>query len=135
LNRLDHDYAVRQAEGLARLGEDGNWRQLEPEQRYQLLSAQSLHEAARPLVAVQSTDDVLTTLDHCALSTFSDRVAAMPARFEQVAQAAAELCEPQAQFIQVPRRTLKTDAEIDDWLDEVQQRLRAALELGPVVIR
>lgn len=135
LNRLDGDYAARHAEGLARLEADTNWQQLEPEQRYPLMSAQSLHEAAGPKVAVQSTSDVLTTLDTCALSMFSDRVAAMPARFEQVAQAAAELCEPQAQFIQVPRRTLKTDAEIDAWLDEVKQQLRAALAQGPVVIR
>ncbi|WP_020505452.1 BREX system P-loop protein BrxC [Lamprocystis purpurea] len=135
LNRLDDAYAARHAEGLARLEADTNWQQLEPEQRYPLMSAQSLHEAARPKVAVQSTSDVLTTLDTCALSMFSDRVAAMPARFEQVAQAAAELCEPQAQFIQVPRRTLKTDAEIDAWLDEVKQQLKAALAQGPVVIR
>ena len=135
LNRLDGDYAARHAEGLARLEADTNWQQLEPEQRYPLMSAQSLHEAAGPKVAVQSTSDVLTTLDTCALSMFSDRVAAMPARFEQVAQAAAELCEPQAQFIQVPRRTLKTDAEIDAWLDEVKQQLKAALAQGPVVIR
>ena len=76
-------------------------------------SAQFLHESARPKVEVQSTSDVLTTLDNCALSMFGDRVAAMPARFDNVASGAAELCEPQAQFIQVPRRTLKTDEEID----------------------
>lgn len=66
---------------------------------------------------------------------FGDRVAAMPARFDNVASNAAELCEPQAQFIQVPRRTLKTDEEIDAWVIEVKQRLKAALKQGPVVVR
>jgi len=78
---------------------------------------------------------VLTTLDNCALSMFGDRVAAMPARFDNVASGAAELCEPQAQFIQVPRRTLKTDEEIDAWVIEVKQQLKAALQNGPIVIR
>ncbi len=135
LNKLDVDYTARHKSGIKRLGDDSNWQQLEPEQRYQLMSTQFLHDAARPKVAVQATSDVLTTLDNCALSMFSDRVAAMPARFDQVAQAAAELCEPEAQFVQVPRRTLKTDAEIDAWLEDVKQQLKAALEQGPVVIR
>mgnify|MGYP001190447657 CR=1 FL=1 len=135
LNKLDGEYASRHAEGLKRLADDSNWQQLEPEQRYQLMSAKFLHESARPKVEVQSTSDVLTTLDNCALSMFGDRVAAMPARFDNVASGAAELCEPQAQFIQVPRRTLKTDEEIDAWVDDVKQQLKAALQNGPIVIR
>jgi hypothetical protein len=135
LNRLDGEYASGHAEGRGRLVDDSNWQQLEPEQRYQLMSAQFLHEAARPKVAVQSTSDVLTTLDNCALSMFADRVAAMPARFDNVASGAAELCEPQAQFIQVPRRTLKTEEEIDAWVIEVKQQLKTALNQGPVIVR
>ena len=89
LNKLDGEYASRHAEGLKRLEEDSSWQQLEPEQRYQLMSDQFLQESARPKVEVQSTSDVLTTLDNCALSMFADRVAAMPARFDNVASGAA----------------------------------------------
>lgn len=135
LNRLDNLYASRHAQGLQRLEDDANWQQLEPEQRYPLMSAQYLQESARPNVEVQSTTDVLNTLEQCTLSMFTDRVAAMPSRFDRVAEEAAELCEPQAQFIQVPRRTLKTDAEIDAWVDDVKHQLKEALQQGPVVIR
>lgn len=135
LNRLDSKYEARHKQGLERLHEDSNWQHLEPEQRYQLTSAQLLHESARPKVAVQSTVDVLTTLDSCPLPMFADRVAAMPGRFDGVARAAAELLEPEAQFIQVPRRMLKTNAEIDAWLEEVKQQLKTALQQGPIVIR
>ena len=100
LNRLDGEYASRHEEGLKRLAADSNWQQLEPEQHDQLMSAQFLHDSARPKVEVQSSSDVLTTLDNCTLSMFADRVAAMPARFENVASAVAEFCEPKAQFIQ-----------------------------------
>lgn len=135
LNKLDDEYAFRHAEGLKYLENDSNWQQLEPEQRNQLLSEQRFTISDRPKVSVQSTNDVLTTLDNCALSMFADRVAAMPARFDNVASGAAELCEPQAQFIQVPRRTLKTDEEIDAWVIEVKQQLKTALQYGPIVIR
>lgn len=135
LNKLDGEYATRHAEGLRRLADDSNWQQLEPEQRNQLLSAQRLTLSDRPTVAVQSTGDVLTTLDNCNLSMLADRVAAMSGRFDNVANQAAELCEPQAQFIQLPRRTLKTMDEIDAWVIEVQQQLKAALQNGPVIIK
>ena len=135
LNKLDQEYERRHAQGLERLQADANWQQIDPEQRHQLLSSQSLHTAARPKVDVRSTADVLATLDTCSLSMFADRVAAMPARFDNAAAEAAERCEPQVQFIQVPRRTLKTAAEIDAWADEVKQQLHAALEQGPVAIR
>ena len=135
LNNLDGEYTNRHAKGLKRLADDSNWQQLEPGQRYELMSAQFLHEAARPKVAVQSTDDVLATLDRYSLSMFSDRVAALPSRFDNVAVAAAELCEPAIQFVDVSRRTLKTSDEIDAWAEEVKDQLKAALAKGPVSIR
>ena len=134
LNKLDGEYANRHARGIKRLADDSNWQQLEQEQRYKLMSAQSLHATARPMVEVQSTDDVLATLDRCGLSMFADRVAALPSRFDNVAVGAAELCEPEIQFVDVHRRTLKTDDEIDAWTEEVNGQLKAALAKGPVSI-
>ena len=58
LNRLDGEYASRHEEGLKRLAADSNWQQLEPEQHDQLMSAQFLHDSARPEVKVQSTNEV-----------------------------------------------------------------------------
>ena len=135
LNRLDKAYQSGHEQGMERLQEDSNWQQLEPEQRNQLLSEQKLTLVDRPKVEVQKTTDVLTTLDQCALTMFGDRVAAMPSRFDNVATGAAELCEPRAQFIQVPRRTLKTDEDIDAWVDDVKQQLKSSLPKGPIVIR
>lgn len=135
LNRLDKAYQSGHDQGMERLNDDLNWQQLEPEQRNQLLSEQKLTLADRPIVEVQNTVEVLSTLDACALSMFIDRVAAMPSRFDNVAAGAAELCEPKAQFIQVPRRTLKTDEEIDAWLEDVKQQLKTALPNGPIVIK
>ena len=135
LNKLDEEYSDLHEVGLKRMEDDSNWQQLKPDQRYQLLSAQKLHKSARPKVKVQSTDDVLETLDHCSLSVFSDRVAALPGRFGNVAIAAAKLCEPKIQFVNVPRRTLKTAKEIDAWAEEAKSQLKAALSKGPVSIR
>lgn len=135
LNKLDEEYSDLHEVGLKRMEDDSNWQQLKPDQRYELLSAQNLHKFARPKVKVQSTDDVLETLDRYSLSMLSDRVAALPGRFGNVAIAAAKLCEPKIQFVNVPRRTLKTAKEIDAWADEAKGRLKAALAKGPVSIK
>ena len=135
LNKLDSEYDTCHKKGMQRLAADSNWQQLEPEQRNQLLSAQRLTLSDRPTVAVQSTNNVLATLDHCSLSMFTDRVAALPGRFDNVAVGTTELCEPEIQFVSVPRRTLKTGDEIDTWAEEVKGQLKAALAKGPVSIR
>ncbi|MDD8045673.1 MAG: BREX system P-loop protein BrxC [Verrucomicrobiota bacterium] len=135
LNRLNAEYAERHAQGLRRLADDRNWQQLDPEQRDQLLAESSLDEHARPEVRLQSTEDVLETLGRCALSTFADRVAAISARFDDVASDAAKLCEPDIQFVDLPRRTLNTQADIDAWIEDVKAKLKAALEKGPISIK
>ncbi len=135
LNKFNAEYISRHKHGMQRLADDSNWQKLEPEQRNQLLSTQQLTDSAQPKVEVQSTIDVLNTLGSCNLSMFNDRVAALPSRFNNVAIGAAELCEPEIQFVDVPRRTLKTSEEIDAWAEEVKGQLKAALAEGPVSIQ
>ncbi len=135
LNTLNQDYQARHEQGMKRLEADANWKQLEPEQRNQLLSEQKLTLADQPKVAVQSTEEVLNTLDQCSLGMFADRVAALPSRFDNVAVSAAELCEPEIQFVSVPRRTLKTEADVDAWAEEVKDQLKTALEKGPISVK
>lgn len=134
LNRLDKEYQTTHTKGMARLKTDENWQQLEPEQRNSLLAEHKLTLTDQTQVALGSTEEVLQTLAKINLAMFADRVAAMPGRFENVAAAAAELCEPEAQFIKVPRRTLKTEKEIDAWVDDVKRQLQKALQQGPIVI-
>ncbi len=134
LNKLDADYNVQHQLGIERLRNDSSWAQLEPEQRNELLSKQMLTEAARPKVNLSSTDDVLKTLDSVPLQMFSDRVAAMPGRFDQVLIKAAELTKPEVQFVQIPRRTIKTEDDIESWVQDVKEQLKTALSKGPIVI-
>ncbi len=135
LNRLDKEYQGGHEQGMARLKADENWQKLEPEQRNSLLASQKLTLADQPKVALGSTDEILQTLGQTNLSMFADRVAAMPGRFDRVALAAAELCVPEAQLITVPRRTIKTEADINAWITEVKQRLTTALQNGPIILQ
>lgn len=135
LNMLDGQYTTMHEEGMSQLSQDSNWQQLELEQKDNLLSDHYLTLSQRPEVKVQTTDDVLATLGKISLVSLKDRVVALPGRFEQVLQAAAEEMEPEVSFVHIPRRTLKTEEEIDSWLKEVRKQLFEALRQGPVGIK
>ena len=83
---------------------------------------------------VASTDEIVSTLQRITLSALSDRVAAMPSRFDAVLVGAAELMEPEAQFVKLPNRTIKTEQDIDTWLNDAKAEIKKALKNGPVII-
>jgi hypothetical protein len=134
LNRLNNEYQAKHAAGMARLKNDANWQQLDPEQKNSLLSKQKLTLADAPEIKLSSTDEVVSTLQRITLSALSDRVAAMPSRFDAVLVSAAELMEPEAQFVRLPNRTIKTEQEVDTWLEDAKAEIKKALKNGPVII-
>jgi hypothetical protein len=134
LNNLDGEYAKSHAQGMEWLEKDSAWQRLEPEQRHEILKKNILLERVKPLVKVQSAEDVLSTLNDITISSFRDRLAAMPSRFEAAVNAAAVLFEPQTQIIQVPRGTIRTEAELDAWLLKTKTRLAEAMKNGPIMI-
>lgn len=76
LNRLDAAYSANHKEGLLRLEKDNNWVQLEPEQKNNQLAEQLLTLKHRPEIRVQTTEDILATLNKVPLSSLRDRVIA-----------------------------------------------------------
>lgn len=135
LNRFDAEYKKLHAEGMAGLQADTNWPQLEPEQKNQLLAAQKLSVAYQPKVEVQTTAQVLATLRTLPLSQFADQIAALPGRFNRVLEQAAELCEPEVKFVDLPKRSLSSEADLQAYLSELESAIRDALQNGPVRIR
>ena len=135
LNQLDKEYEVQHEKGMERLRMDANWKELGPDEKLQLMTSQNLHNSARPDIRVQSTSEVLATLEKYSLHFLKDRVVAMPARFDNVVVEAAELLEPELQLVDLPHRTFKTIEDIDSWLQQVRAKLTAALVKGPVIIK
>ncbi|WP_373190789.1 hypothetical protein, partial [Halomonas sp.] len=132
-NTLQERYAQEHQAGMQRLETDDNWQQLSPEERHDLLGAKRLTAADAPVISLGATDEVLETLNHVRPDALADRIAALSSRFDDVLVAAAEAMEPGIQFVSLPHRTLKTEADIDAWLEDVRRELREALQQGPVI--
>lgn len=135
INKLQSTYKINWDVGGKRLDSDENWYKLDSEQKNELRKDQELVEATKPKVNVETTDDVVTTLNELSLSAFKDRVIAMPTRFDRIALEAAKLMEPEIQQISLPSNTLKTEDDVDAWLQKVRQLLMDSLSNGPVIPR
>lgn len=135
LNRLDGEYKQLHGEGMSRLQADENWQQLEPEQKNQLLAGQKLSNAYQPKIEVQTTPQVLATLRSLPISQFADQIAALPGRFNRVLEQAAELCEPELTFVDLPKRSLNSEDELKAYLAELESTIKSALKNGPVRVR
>jgi hypothetical protein len=59
----------------------------------------------------------------------------MSGRFGQILEEAALLREPEVQFVNLPRPTLQSEAEIDKWAEEAKDDLKRCLANGPVIPR
>jgi hypothetical protein len=135
LNQLASSYDSAFDSGFEQLEKDSNWQKLEPEQRNALLSRQGLTNSQKPEIKVQCDSDIIATMSKISIASLRDRVIAMPSRFQQVQQDAAKLMEPQVTFVSLPRRTLKSAEDVQQWISEVQQQLIEKLKSGPVGIQ
>jgi len=76
----------------------------------------------------------LRTLDARPLKEWQTLCDALPQRFAKALNAAAKLLEPKAVPVQLPKRTLKTEQEVDAWLDSARKVIVTQLKDGPVIV-
>jgi hypothetical protein len=119
-------------DGFALLEASDAWRKLSPEQRYDLLSGTGARVV--PTIAVGTTDEVLGTLRQTKLSELKAIGDALPTRFSNALAAAAKLLEPKAQHVKLPGGTIKNEDDLRAWLKSAEERIRAKLDDGPVIV-
>jgi hypothetical protein len=132
LNHKVEGYNDARDLGLAELEADANWMKLEERQRQALLAEHGLAKAA--VAPAATAGAVLEALERTSLDSWVDRIAAIPPRFTQVRVAVAKLLEPKVAAVQIPKRILRSEAELEAWLEEASALLRARLGDDPVVV-
>lgn len=133
INQAQKEWESAWNDGEAQLHAEENWKKLTLEQKNELRSPQGLVQASMPVFAVASVDEILQTLEVNNLSNLHDRISALPSRFQKVLLEAARLLEPKVQAVSLPKRTLKTEADIDAWLQDAKATLLEKLKQGPVM--
>lgn len=134
LNRLKEEWEQKWNEGEGSLAGNEYWEGLDPEERHRIRSEHQLTGGSIPEIDVRSSEGMLQTLNAISLHGLRDRIAAMPGRFAAVLVGAARMREPEVREVALPTRTLRTEEELTDWLQEVESSLREALTEGPIIV-
>lgn len=112
--------------------ENDNWQKLSLTQQQQILNAYEIHEPET--ISVNSNDELIDSLEVCSIKHWNDRIQAQSSKFDAACLEAAKLLEPKVQTVKLPRRTLKTEADIKMWLAEVEQQMLKDIQNGPLVV-
>jgi hypothetical protein len=133
INAVQQGWNSAWEEGEGQLKNDENWKKLDPEQKNDVRTPQGLVQSALPVFDVSSVEGILNTLENTNLTNLHDRIVALPGRYQKVVLDAARLLEPKVQAVKLPSRTLKTEADVDAWLQEAKATLILKLKQGPVM--
>lgn len=126
-------YADELEKQKQQLEADSSWKELSEDERGQLLIKCDITDV--PEITVGTHDELLKALKKYPINSWSDRIDALSNRFSKARELAAKSLEPKTQTIDLPRRTFKTEDDIDAWVQEVKEQIKTALGKGPVVIR
>lgn len=128
LDSYQQTYKVQQAQ----LASDTDWQKLSDAQRTEL--AEKHHLAALTNIDLGSPESLQDALDDCDIDHWVAKIQALPSRFDAVRHAAVLLLKPNVVQVSIPRRTLNNEAELKEWLAEVENLLATKLKQGPVAL-
>jgi hypothetical protein len=118
--------------GMRALDSNEGWKKLDATQKTAILSAVGLAMPVKPDV---TSDEALGRhLDGRPLGVAVAERDAIPGRIQQAIERAAKLLEPKVQMVTLERSTLRTQQEVDAWLDRQKSKLLDGLKHGPVMV-
>jgi hypothetical protein len=116
----------------ADLEKNSAWQKTSEEQRKILQQKHGL--SLDPAPALGSSEDVQHALRARTLDARDLEVSALPERFRAAATEAAQLLEPKIRRVKLPPGNFKSEADIKNWLSEVEVLLKQEVRRGPVML-
>jgi hypothetical protein len=87
-----------------------------------------------PSISVATEDELIKTVAANAISWWQDLIQLLPTRFANARAAAAFELEPKSQQVRLPSATIRTEADLAQWLGAAEKAIKAKLAEGPVIL-
>jgi len=117
--------------GAARLSNSETWNKLTPEQKHGIRSEEGLLLLEKPQVDTPAS--ILNALSQRSFVGWENATKAIPTRIDEALASAAILLEPKVQTISLPASLLKSEQDLEEWIEAARQALKNALAAGPVI--
>lgn len=119
-------------QAMAALEKSDAWQRISEGDRVNIAGANALSSLQAPQVA---NDDALASyLESHPLSAIRNEADAVSPRAQRALHEAARLLEPRVQPVALEKTTLRTEADVDAWLNRQRTKLLEALKTGPVLL-
>lgn len=119
-------------QGMADLSKAENWQKLDANKQQAILAEVGLTRIEKG--AVGNGEQVLTSLGKVSLESWKTRTSALPQQFAEARRRADEIFEPKVQYLHLTSNILKSEADIDAWLEDAKKKMTAKMKNGPLVI-
>jgi hypothetical protein len=115
---------------LKQLEADADWQRLSSELQQQMLGKRNLLTLPQPELG--NADAIIDALGEVSLEQWTDRTESLASKFDNARLEAVQLLQPKVQRIDLPRTTITSEAELEQWLADVKARIQSKLNDGPV---
>ena len=132
LNHQVDVYNQEREQQLQQLEGDANWSKLELAQQQALLKKHGVDTPAQ--VKAGDAEELLESLDEVPPTSWEDRRRALSQRFDELRMEVARLLEPKVVRVQLPRATVRDEAELEQWLKDARAAVLEKLKDGPVML-
>jgi hypothetical protein len=133
LNEAQDNHETAYSAAIDVLNANATWQKLESADRTRILGEVGLVAPTKPDVGSDAA--LLSTLDLKNLAARETEVEAVSGRVTNALKQAAQLLEPQVQFVVVEKIVLRSENEVDTWLADQRTKLLDALKIGPIQIQ
>lgn len=117
--------------GEAKLANSETWNKLSPEQKRLIREDEKILPLTKP--EVDTPASISESLGQRNFVGWENATKALPTRIDEALASAAILLEPKAQTISLPGSLLKTEHDLDAWIQAARDALKGALANGPVI--
>ena len=125
-------YESSYREQLQKLQGTEPWQDIDEATREKILRRYNLNGI--PEIKVGTTEALLDTLDDTPLDGWRTRKDALSQRFNDALDDAVRELEPDTTRVNLDSRVLKSEEDVEEWLDEARETLLDHLEDGPVQV-
>jgi hypothetical protein len=117
--------------GEARLTNSETWNKLSPEQKHDIRGEAGLLLLEKP--QVETPTSISDALSQRSFGGWENATKALPTRIDEALASAAILLEPKAKTISLPASLLRSEQDLEAWLQSAREALMNALATGPVI--
>lgn len=116
------------------LQSDEYFAKISPEDKHRILANNQL--LAKPEIKHADAQGLINQLQKVSLDTWQTKIAALPGQFQAALEEAIKIAEPKAETYTLPKQTLSSEHEIDNYVEELRKALKEIIKkAGSIILK